>query len=53
MTNRNSFNGVRSATSANLKTIMVPDLKKPDSKMHSLAITIEDDLLKVIDYLNK
>ncbi len=48
-----SFNGVRSATSANLKTIMVPDLKKPDSEMQSLAITIEDDLLKVIDYLNK
>ncbi len=47
-----SFNGVKSATNANLKTIMVPDLKKPDEEMKEKATVILDDLLKVIEYLN-
>ncbi len=48
-----SFNGIRSATSANLKAIMVPDLKLPDDEMKSKATVILSDLLEVIKYLNE
>ncbi len=47
-----SFNGVRAATSANLKTIMIPDLKKPDAEMKEKATIVLKDLLDVINYLN-
>ena len=48
-----SYNGVRSATSANLKTIMVPDLIMPDEEMKKKAQVIKNNLLEVIDYLNE
>ena len=47
-----SYNGVRSATSANLKTIMVPDLIEPNDEMKKLAYIIKNNLLEIIDYLN-
>ena len=47
-----SFNGVRSATSANLKTIMIPNLKSPDDEMKNKAKIILRDLFDVINYLN-
>ena len=48
-----SYNGVRSANSANLKTIMVPDLIMPDDEMKKKAYVIKNNLLEVIDYLNE
>ncbi|MBR7147399.1 MAG: HAD-IA family hydrolase, partial [Firmicutes bacterium] len=46
-----SYNGVRSASSAGLTTIMVPDLIGPDEEMKRLADAILPSLLDVIDYL--
>lgn len=46
-----SYNGVRSASSAGLTTIMVPDLIGPDDEMKRLADAILPSLLDVIDYL--
>lgn len=40
-----SYNGVRSASAAGLKTIMVPDLLPPTNEMRSLALCIQPDLL--------
>jgi HAD superfamily hydrolase (TIGR01509 family) len=48
-----SFNGVKSATKANLKTIMVPDLVKPDEFIKNKATIVLSNLLEIIDYLNK
>ena len=48
-----SYNGVRSANAANLKTIMVPDLIMPDDEMKKKAYVIKNNLLEVIDYLNE
>ncbi len=42
-----SFNGVRSAHSAGLYTVMVPDLLTPDDEMKSLADVIAADLDEV------
>ena len=39
-----SFNGVRSASSAGLYTVMVPDLLQPDDEMKGLADVIAADL---------
>ena len=48
-----SYNGVRSASAAGLKTIMVPDLLPPTNEMRSLALCIQPDLLAVKDYFHR
>ena len=46
-----SYNGVRSASSAGLTTIMVPDLVGPDEEMERLTDAILPSLFDVITYL--
>lgn len=46
-----SYNGVRSASNAGLRTIMVPDLLPPTEEMQELAESIEADLFAVKAYL--
>ena len=46
-------NGIRSATSGGLRTIMVPDILPANDEMHELAETILNDLNEVIEYLDK
>jgi HAD superfamily hydrolase (TIGR01509 family) len=48
-----SYNGVRSASNAGLKTIMVPDLLPPTEEMRERACTVQPDLLAVKEYLRK
>lgn len=48
-----SYNGVRSASNAGLKTIMVPDLLPPTEEMRERACTVQPDLLAVKKYLQK
>ena len=48
-----SYNGVRSASAAGLKTIMVPDLLPPTDEMRNLALCIQPDLLAVKDYFHR
>lgn len=45
-----SYNGVRSASAAGLKTIMVPDLLPPTEEMEKLAYRICSDLVEVKEY---
>ncbi len=47
-----SYNGIRAAKRGGLMPIMVPDMMEPDEEMERLCVTIEESLLKVIDYLN-
>lgn len=46
-----SYNGVRSASNAGLRTIMVPDLLPPTEEMRKLAESIEEDLFAVKAYI--
>ncbi len=46
-----SHNGVRSASSAGMMTIMVPDLLDPTQEMHNLCVRIARDLHEVRDLL--
>lgn len=48
-----SFNGILAASKANMKGIMVPDLRQPDSSIRSLALTVMNDLLEVKEYFAK
>lgn len=48
-----SFNGIRSAYSAGMKTIMVPDLIAPDEEMHKKASVICDSLDEARKWLEK
>ncbi|MBQ4224758.1 MAG: HAD family phosphatase [Oscillospiraceae bacterium] len=48
-----SFNGVRSAYSAGMKAIMVPDLLPPDEEMREKASIIADDLTQLIGMFEK
>ncbi|HIU75645.1 MAG TPA: HAD family phosphatase [Candidatus Pelethocola excrementipullorum] len=45
-----SFNGVRSASDAGLRTIMVPDIIKPDDEMRTRTEIILNDLIEVKEY---
>lgn len=47
-----SYNGIRAAKRGGLMPIMVPDMMEPDEEMERLCVTIEESLLKVIEYLN-
>jgi len=42
-----SFNGVRSATSAGMMTVMVPDLLPPSDEIRSLCVAVAADLYAV------
>lgn len=46
-----SFNGIRSAYSAGMKPIMVPDLLPPDEELQKLLYGKFDSLLEVRDFL--
>jgi HAD superfamily hydrolase (TIGR01509 family) len=46
-----SHNGVRSASSAGMMTVMVPDMLDPTEEMHSLCIRIARDLHEVNEWL--
>lgn len=48
-----SFNGVRSAYSAGMKAIMVPDLLPPDDEMREKACIIADDLTRLVGMFEK
>ena len=48
-----SYNGIRSASSAGMKAIMVPDLLKETDEMKRLSTTICEDLFAVKEYLIK
>lgn len=46
-----SYNGIRSANSAGMRPIMVPDLAPPTEEMEDLAECILPSLLDVIEYI--
>ena len=46
-----SFNGIRAASAAGMRPIMVPDIVPADTEMHRLAETVCKNLLEVRDYL--
>ena len=46
-----SFNGIRSASRAGMRPLMVPDMIPPDDEMRSLCEGIFPDLVKVQEYL--
>lgn len=48
-----SYNGIRSAYNARMRSIMVPDLKAPDGEMEEKSTVILKDLYEVMDYLKK
>lgn len=45
-----SYNGIRSAHSAGMKPIMVPDMLPPTEEMRQKSVIILDDLLQVKDW---
>ena len=46
-----SYNGIRSAYSAGMKPIMVPDMLPPTNEMYQKSVVVLDDLLRVRDWL--
>ena len=46
-----SYNGIRAAHNASIRSIMVPDMLKPDAEMEEKAEVILPSLLDVIEYL--
>lgn len=46
-----SFHGIRSASSAGMYVIMVPDLAEPTEDISKLCICVQPDHFRVIDYL--
>ena len=46
-----SFNGIRAASAAGMRPIMVPDIVTPDEEMRSLSETICADLFEAMAYL--
>lgn len=45
-----SYNGIRSAYSADMKPIMVPDMLLPTDEMYQKSVVVLDDLLRVRDW---
>ena len=45
-----SYNGIRSAYSAGMKPIMVPDMLQPTEEMREKSVVVLDDLLQVRDW---
>ena len=48
-----SYNGVRSASAAGMRPLMVPDLARPTAEMEELAEAVLSSLMEVGDYLRK
>lgn len=48
-----SYNGIRSAYSAGMKPIMVPDIMPPTDEMRKKSVVICKDLLEAMDYIEK
>jgi len=48
-----SPNGIRSASAAGMKPIMVPDMIAPDEEMKELSFLICEDLIEVMKFLNQ
>lgn len=48
-----SYNGIRSAHSAGMRPIMVPDLLPATAEMRSLSVVVFEDLFEVKDYFAK
>lgn len=48
-----SYTGILSSSSAGLKTIMVPDILKPNKMATELCVAIVDDCRDIIDFLEK
>ncbi|MBQ4068366.1 MAG: HAD family phosphatase [Lachnospiraceae bacterium] len=48
-----SYNGIRSASSAGLRTIMVPDRMEPDDEMRNLSEVILPSLVEVKEYMGE
>ena len=48
-----SPNGIRSAYAAGMKTLMVPDMLKPDEEMRRLSFRIMENLDQVLDFFMK
>ena len=48
-----SYNGVRSASAAGMRPVMVPDLIPADAEMHSLACAVCRDLFEVMELFEK
>jgi beta-phosphoglucomutase-like phosphatase (HAD superfamily) len=48
-----SYNGIRSAHSAGLHPVMVPDLTPATEEMRSLSVAVFEDLFGVKDYFAK
>ena len=48
-----SFNGIRAASAAGMRPIMVPDIVSPDAEMERLSETICADLFEVMEYLQR
>lgn len=48
-----SFNGIRAASAAGMRPIMVPDIVSPDTEMERLSETICADLFEVMEYLQR
>lgn len=46
-----SENGIRAATSAGMKAIMVPDMKQPDDEVRQAAWQVVDDLFEARDHV--
>ena len=45
-----SYNGIRSAYSAGMKPIMVPDLLPATDEMRSMSVAVLEDLIQVKEY---
>lgn len=45
-----SYNGIRSASSAGMKPVMVPDLLPPTDEMREKSVLVAEDLLQVADW---
>jgi beta-phosphoglucomutase-like phosphatase (HAD superfamily) len=48
-----SYNGIRSASRAGMKPIMVPDMLPPTPEMESLSLVILPDLLEALAWLKE
>ena len=46
-----SFNGIRAAAEGNLRPIMVPDLRQPDTEIRALAEAVPESLEEAVRYL--
>ena len=48
-----SFNGIRSASAAGMRAVMVPDMIEPDDEMREKAYAIKRNLFEVMEMLEK